>query len=227
MRSGTNCTITSGEVYSWAQSWLVQAKLVKDHGWRCTRRGNRGSRLAGGSPVDFHLRRLPRSGSCPVRSSSHDGVGGRSAQDVPRIGTPSERGPGRPSPASHDTPSVGHRDRPAPQPLLRAAAEEPQRNLLRSAETGDHEISRLCLGLYRGARPALYRGPDLGATPRVAGHRAAAIAGADPRNRAENQAFLAGSGIFQSAGGGILAGRKPAVLDARKIRGASPRKVAN
>ncbi len=36
MRSGTNCTITSGEVYSWAQSWLVQAKLVKDHGWRCS-----------------------------------------------------------------------------------------------------------------------------------------------------------------------------------------------
>ncbi len=36
MRSRTNSTITSGEVYSWTQSWLVQAKLVKDHGWRCT-----------------------------------------------------------------------------------------------------------------------------------------------------------------------------------------------
>ena len=36
MRSGTNCTITSGEVYSWAQGWLLQAKLVKDHGWLCT-----------------------------------------------------------------------------------------------------------------------------------------------------------------------------------------------
>jgi hypothetical protein len=36
MRSGTNCTITSGEVYSWAQKDLLQAKLVKDHGWLCT-----------------------------------------------------------------------------------------------------------------------------------------------------------------------------------------------
>jgi hypothetical protein len=36
MRSGTNCTITSGEVYSWAQEHLLQAKLVKDHGWLCT-----------------------------------------------------------------------------------------------------------------------------------------------------------------------------------------------
>ncbi len=36
MRSGTNCTITSGEVYSWGRECLMQAKLVKDHGWRCT-----------------------------------------------------------------------------------------------------------------------------------------------------------------------------------------------
>jgi hypothetical protein len=36
MRSRTNCTITSREVYSWAQKDLLQAKLVKDHGWRCT-----------------------------------------------------------------------------------------------------------------------------------------------------------------------------------------------
>ena len=36
MRSGTNCTITSGEVYSWSQECLLQAKLAKDHGWLCT-----------------------------------------------------------------------------------------------------------------------------------------------------------------------------------------------
>ena len=36
MRSGTNCTITSGEVYSWTQKHLLEAKLVKDHGWLCT-----------------------------------------------------------------------------------------------------------------------------------------------------------------------------------------------
>jgi hypothetical protein len=36
MRSGTNFTITSGEVFSDVQKCLLQAKLVKDHGWLCT-----------------------------------------------------------------------------------------------------------------------------------------------------------------------------------------------
>lgn len=36
MRSGTNCTITGGQVYSWALECLLQAKLLKDHGWKCT-----------------------------------------------------------------------------------------------------------------------------------------------------------------------------------------------
>lgn len=36
MRSGTNDTVTSGRVHSWALDWLVQANLVRDHGWRCT-----------------------------------------------------------------------------------------------------------------------------------------------------------------------------------------------
>jgi hypothetical protein len=36
MRSRTNCTITSREVYSWTQEYLLQAKLLRDHGWLCT-----------------------------------------------------------------------------------------------------------------------------------------------------------------------------------------------
>jgi hypothetical protein len=36
MRSRMNYTITSGQVYSWTLTSLLQAKLVKDHGWRCT-----------------------------------------------------------------------------------------------------------------------------------------------------------------------------------------------
>lgn len=36
MRSGTNCTITSGKVYSWVLECLLRARLLKDHGWRCT-----------------------------------------------------------------------------------------------------------------------------------------------------------------------------------------------
>lgn len=36
MRSRKSCSITSGEVHAWTLNWLLQAKLVKDHGWRCT-----------------------------------------------------------------------------------------------------------------------------------------------------------------------------------------------
>ena len=36
MRSRTNCSINSNLVYSWTQECLTQAKLAKDHGWRCT-----------------------------------------------------------------------------------------------------------------------------------------------------------------------------------------------
>jgi hypothetical protein len=35
MRSRMNCTISRGEVYAWARDCLLQAKLVKDHGWLC------------------------------------------------------------------------------------------------------------------------------------------------------------------------------------------------
>jgi hypothetical protein len=36
MRSRTNCSVTSRDVHSWALEYLLQAKLVKDHGWLCT-----------------------------------------------------------------------------------------------------------------------------------------------------------------------------------------------
>jgi hypothetical protein len=36
MRSRTNCIITGGQVYSWALESLLQARLMKDHGWKCT-----------------------------------------------------------------------------------------------------------------------------------------------------------------------------------------------
>lgn len=36
MRSRMNCTISCGEVYAWVLECLLQAKLVKDHGWLCT-----------------------------------------------------------------------------------------------------------------------------------------------------------------------------------------------
>lgn len=36
MRSRTNCSVSSAEVHAWTLNWLVQAKLLKAHGWRCT-----------------------------------------------------------------------------------------------------------------------------------------------------------------------------------------------
>jgi len=36
MRSRTNCSVNSQEVHAWALDCLLQAKLVKDHGWLCT-----------------------------------------------------------------------------------------------------------------------------------------------------------------------------------------------
>jgi hypothetical protein len=36
LRSRTNSSITSGQVYSWTFESLLQARLVKDHGWKCT-----------------------------------------------------------------------------------------------------------------------------------------------------------------------------------------------
>jgi hypothetical protein len=36
MRSKASHTISSQEVHQWTLNWLVQAKLLKDHGWLCT-----------------------------------------------------------------------------------------------------------------------------------------------------------------------------------------------
>lgn len=36
MRSRTSYSVSSAEVHRWALDWLLQAELVKDHGWRCT-----------------------------------------------------------------------------------------------------------------------------------------------------------------------------------------------
>ena len=36
MRSRKSYSVNSGEVHTWALSWLLQAKLVADHGWKCT-----------------------------------------------------------------------------------------------------------------------------------------------------------------------------------------------
>jgi hypothetical protein len=36
MRSRKSHTISSGEVHQWTLNWLLECKLLKDHGWLCT-----------------------------------------------------------------------------------------------------------------------------------------------------------------------------------------------
>ena len=36
MRSRKSHIINSQEVHQWALNWLIEAKLLKDHGWLCT-----------------------------------------------------------------------------------------------------------------------------------------------------------------------------------------------
>lgn len=36
MRSRANCSVSGREVHAWTLKWLLQAKLLKDHGWLCT-----------------------------------------------------------------------------------------------------------------------------------------------------------------------------------------------
>lgn len=36
MRSRKSYTVSSAEVHQWSLNWLLEAKLLKDHGWKCT-----------------------------------------------------------------------------------------------------------------------------------------------------------------------------------------------
>lgn len=36
MRSRTSCNVSAPQVHSWALGWLLEARLLKDHGWKCT-----------------------------------------------------------------------------------------------------------------------------------------------------------------------------------------------
>jgi hypothetical protein len=92
MRSGTNCTITSGEVYSWSRECLLEAKLVKDPGPLCTAAVVLAIVLRG--TVDFRLGRVLRPGPGAIRPRGPDGLGRRAAQDVGGAGTSTQRGPG-------------------------------------------------------------------------------------------------------------------------------------
>ena len=139
--------------------------------------------------------RLPRFGQSAVRSGRDDRFGGRLAQDFAGLGATIEQRLERTAAASHATPGMERRHRLALAALLRTTVPKPQRTVLRPAQAGDREVSRLRLGLHCGIRTALHTGADLGATPRVDGPRVASPRGENSRNWPENQAFAAGSRV--------------------------------
>ena len=175
-------------------------------------------------PVDFRFRRLLRSGQGAVRSSGHDGLGRRPAQNAPRVGTPSQRGPGRPPAAPHATPGVAmaidlHLDPYYGQP--HRSRNEIYYGQPKQGTTKFHAYASACIVEY-GRRYTLAL--TWVRRHESTGHGAAAIADPNTRNRPENKVFAAGSGVFQRGGDEIPAAGKPAVLDAREVRGATPKK---
>ena len=169
MRSGTNCTITSGEVYSWSLGLLLQAKLVKDHGWICT------AAVVLAIVLRAAARSISVSAACRdlAKAPSDQAVMTALEDGLPKTLPVLERRlndaltgplPRRMRRRAWQVAIDWHL-----QPYYGQPIEEPQRNLLRPAEAGDDEVSRLRLGLHRGVRTALHAGPDLGATPRIDG----------------------------------------------------------
>ena len=197
MRSGTTCNINSGQVYSWASGLLLDAKLVKDHGWKCSAAIVLGITTPRLCALHLAERRLPRLGPCTIRAGRAYRIGRRLVQNVDRFGTAIERRFDRPVAQTHAPSGMEHRHRLALAALLRRALPKPQRTLLRQTQTGNHEVSCLCLGLHRGTRTTLHVGADLGAPSRVDGSRIAADSGQNPRNWPENQAYAARPGVFQ------------------------------
>src|SRR5207245_277285 len=163
---------------------------------------------------DFGIFGLPRFGSCPFAASGVQRFARRPAANLASPGEAPELGVDPFVAASPARTFVADSDRLAFGPVLRAAGAQSQRNLLRPTPAGHHEISRLCHGLYRSARAPLHPGADLGPTSRNHGPGVAALAGRYSRNRPENQAFAAGSRLFQCPSYSIPARGKTPLSDA-------------
>ena len=199
MRSGTNCTITSGEVYSWARDCLLQAKLVKDHGWHCT------AAVVLGSCLRAAARSISVSAACRdlAKAPSDQAVMTALEDGLPKTLPVLERRLNEPW-SSHLPRRMRRRAWHVAidlhlQPYYGQPYKSRNEIYYGAAETGDaakfHAYASACIVEYGRRYTA---GPDLGATPRVDGRRAAALAGANPRNRPENQAVCCWIGDFST-----------------------------
>ena len=151
MRSGTNCTITSGEVYSWVRECLLQAKLVKDHGWRCT------AAVVLGIVLRAAARSISVTAACRdlANAPSDQAVLTALEEGLPKTLPVLERRLNEcldwTAAVADAPPGMAGGDRLAFAALLRAAAQKPQRNLPQPAEAGTakfHAYASACIVEY-------------------------------------------------------------------------------
>src|SRR3972149_3815477 len=174
-------------------------------------------RAAGRGAYDFDLCGMSRFGRRALEPGDIQCSLRRTAQDLAGVGASIERSVDDRLATTIAEALLARRDRLAFGTLLRSAAAQSQRAILRQASFGNDEVSCLRHGLHRAVRAALYPGSDVGAASRNAGGGSAASVGANSRNWPENPICDAGSRVLQRAGDHVAAKRKVAVPHARHV----------
>ncbi len=128
--------------------------------------------------LDLDLRRLSRPQRRAIATSGLRCPGRRPAAHLAGSGKSSQPSIDRRAAAPYAAPDVAGGDRLALGALLRRAAAQPQRNLLRQAQAGHLAFPRVCHRLHCAVRRAVHVGADVGAPPRKHRRRLAASVGA-------------------------------------------------
>lgn len=224
MRLHNGSRITSHKVHQWTLQWLVQAKLLKDHGWLCTATvvwsivlraaANRSSVYAACrdlalAPSDTAVFKalvegLPRTLSV-LEQRLNKGIDGQSSSGVA-------------------APRLEDRNRLAFGTLLRPTAQESQRTLLWQTGSRNDQVSRVCIRLHRAVRSSLHLGPDVDPTSRNHRNRFATSARANSRPWRKNQVFVARPGFLQRTGYRVFEARTASVFDAGRDSRTPPQK---
>src|SRR4029078_4116748 len=174
-------------------------------------------RAAGRGAYDFDLCGMSRFGRRALEPGDIQCSLRRATQDLAGVGASIERSVDDRLVTTIAEALLACRDRLAFGALLRSAAAQSQRAVLRQTSPGDDEVSCLRHGLDRAVRAALYPGSDVGAASRNVGGSFAASAGANSQNWPENQICDAGSRVLQRAGDHVAAKPRAAVPHARHV----------
>src|SRR5579859_1352442 len=170
-----------------------------------------------GGTRDLGVCSVPRSGQGTFPASGVQCDGRRAATNSDGPGKTSQRSVDRRGFPPLAAACLANGNRLAPGALLRRAAAQSQRDLLRQNETRHLSIPRVCHRMHRSVWRTLHAGTDLDSTPRDDRCRAEAFVDADSRNWPENRAFAAGSSFFQLPGNGVSEGRTARLFDASDV----------